>query len=536
LADKIDPTVLLGTDEGSGIERNQTNGVGGGDNFLLKLKTAVFILLTFLAVIIFLTLLKRNKMNPHKLMFSITKPSSFDPVSHDLFVHHITQRAVTATLVTQYYAGSFIPVAAESWKVSEDRTEWVFQMRKNFFFENGEPINAEAVELSLRRMAYLMKKSHSKSGVFEFVEGFENIKNLQGKISGLILNTEAQTVTIKLIKPVEKFLDKLSFGLYGIVSKSDFSETTGEWKNKKQINSSGLYKVKNWSEKFIEVEKKQDFPKNIFFENSFNNVLFSWDQNKKADVYMRSELDPPEGEGYEFFGGARNGIWYVRLTGAHLKQSPFFEKETRQKLMKTFYENLSKINFKPTYSFLPLAINGVKEVSNILKVLEKKEMCQTNTKETGKARVLIPLVQTGQRFKIRTILKETIETCGFEVEDISVNAGRLSEAISKTASDVPFDAGFLITGILIEKPIDDMRFMIESAHGIQLPDASGKLTKLVAQEEFSAQEFNELVSEDATIWPVTHVGNGLWYNPKVLSLEKINRNLPPTELGFIEAL
>ena len=46
--------------------------------------------------------------------------------------------------------GNLKPLLAESWEVV-DNTTYVFRLRKNVKFHNGEPFNAQAVEYSLKR-------------------------------------------------------------------------------------------------------------------------------------------------------------------------------------------------------------------------------------------------------------------------------------------------------------------------------------------------------------------------------------------------
>ena len=48
-----------------------------------------------------------------------------------------------------------IPELAESWDVSEDGMIWTFRLRQGVKFSNGNPVNADAVVFSLRRVIKL---------------------------------------------------------------------------------------------------------------------------------------------------------------------------------------------------------------------------------------------------------------------------------------------------------------------------------------------------------------------------------------------
>ena len=49
--------------------------------------------------------------------------------------------------------GGFVPGLANEWQVSADARHWTFTLREGLTFHDGTPCDAEAVCLSLRRMA-----------------------------------------------------------------------------------------------------------------------------------------------------------------------------------------------------------------------------------------------------------------------------------------------------------------------------------------------------------------------------------------------
>jgi oligopeptide transport system substrate-binding protein len=74
-----------------------------------------------------------------------------------------------------------IPAIAESWKISPDGTEFIFNLRKNAKFSNGEPIKAQDFVYTLRRalspelaaqnayLAYEIKYAQAYNGGESFV-------------------------------------------------------------------------------------------------------------------------------------------------------------------------------------------------------------------------------------------------------------------------------------------------------------------------------------------------------------------------------
>jgi len=80
-----------------------------------------------------------------------TGPNALDP--------HTNQETTTETVYIHFYDAmvarnqdmEIVPRLAESWEQPDDTT-WVFDLREDVTFENGEPFNAEIVQYNIRRL------------------------------------------------------------------------------------------------------------------------------------------------------------------------------------------------------------------------------------------------------------------------------------------------------------------------------------------------------------------------------------------------
>lgn len=80
-----------------------------------------------------------------------TFPNSIDlPRSAERNAHNAAWQLYDS-LVFVNDDGELEPALAESWEVSEDGTEYIFHLRKDVVFHNGEPFNADAVVFSWER-------------------------------------------------------------------------------------------------------------------------------------------------------------------------------------------------------------------------------------------------------------------------------------------------------------------------------------------------------------------------------------------------
>jgi len=100
-----------------------------------------------------------------------------------------------------------VPKVAESWSVSPDGTLWTFKIRQGIRFANGDPLDAKAVEYSLRRVLILSKTPAWL--LQQFIAKPEDI-----------VAVDDYTVRIKLKEPVapDLFLSVLAFTTSAIVN------------------------------------------------------------------------------------------------------------------------------------------------------------------------------------------------------------------------------------------------------------------------------------------------------------------------------
>lgn len=144
--------------------------------------------------------------------------------------------AAAATLCANLYdnlvkmdtAGGILPSLAESWEKLSAR-EYVFHLRRDVVFHNGEKFTARDVQYSIERAL-----SPEGVGVRMFTQNVESVRSL-----------DAETVLIRLKAPDEAFLQKLSSIPFCIVSSKSI-EGTGE-KHLSEPVGTGPFRLVSWS-------------------------------------------------------------------------------------------------------------------------------------------------------------------------------------------------------------------------------------------------------------------------------------------------
>lgn len=88
------------------------------------------------------------------------------------------------------------------------------------------------------------------------------------------------------------------------------------------------------------------------------------------------------------------------------------------------------------------------------------------------------------------------------------------------------------SGILLDSPHDDIRFMFLSKEGIYLPDENEQIAKMVKDGKFDVQAVNQAIWDQKMLWPLSHRASGLFVSDRI-DMSKINLSMPVTDLSWI---
>ncbi len=116
--------------------------------------------------------------------------------------------------------GHEYPMLAESWEANPDKTEWIFNLRKNITFHDGEPFNAEAVVHNFHRFQHMGYRPSS-------FYGFLIDRNYPG-----LIKAEADgpyRVHLYFKKPVPMLIYRMAGWGSAMFSPKCFDEETGNW-------------------------------------------------------------------------------------------------------------------------------------------------------------------------------------------------------------------------------------------------------------------------------------------------------------------
>jgi hypothetical protein len=471
-----------------------------------------------------------NRMEKTLKVWTGRVPYSLDPMDYDALAHHICFRSVYLPLISDYRVGEITGQIAESWSTNADKSKWSFRIRKGLLFSDGSIITPNEIALSLNRAALLMKKSNSVSGLLENLRGFENLRRADELIEGIKVSEES--ISLFFDKPMPWLLEKVSFGIYGIVSHKNFDPETGEWLDKHKIVSSGPYEVEFWNSQKLVIKLRESFPRILLLSKPINRVEFSFDFSfiESADLIVDFDDSLSIPDGFKFYGPVKSAIRYIECEGWNRPESACHNMGFRRKLRSEFYWTLDILGFETINSFFPLAIKGTSAFA-----VEPRDRANSILPHVSELK--IGEVATGyksERNQLKLTPQEAFYSAMTEIGRLNKIKVTTIPGAAKLSQSKPVDLRFRMTAILVDSPKSDISFMFNSEHGIKLPDQNGSIRKYIKDDNFSVQLVNEMLWDQAIIWPIGHMALGVWIKHGTVNLSSYNLILPPLDLQQIE--
>jgi len=180
-------------------------------------------------------LVRSNGSEPESLDISQIETTTANNIARDLF------EGLTAVENT----GKIVPGVAVSWK-QKDPTTWIFNLRKDAKWSNGDPVTADDFVYSWRRT--VDPKTATKYGLFhEFIANGKDIMAGKKQPSELgIKAIDKNTLEIKTEIPVAFLPDMLANSTMAPLHKASFEKFGKDFTKPGNLVSNGAYVLKDW--------------------------------------------------------------------------------------------------------------------------------------------------------------------------------------------------------------------------------------------------------------------------------------------------
>ena len=497
----------------------------------MKLKMVVLGLGFICLVFLLATRGNYTKMDNQLHIITPALPFSADPMKYDYFIHHIAFTSVYSTLVTTFQGREIKGVLAKKWSHDTDFKTWEFELRDDLRFSNGDLITANNVLGSLKRIVYLKRKQQSQSGLFEFLVGFDSFNNYSKDPIGI--SVTGNILTLRFTKTMKDVLEKISFGIYSVVHSSSYDPITLEWNPDKKVISSGAYEVLLWNKNEYVLKLRDSFNplirKNRIGEVHFKSIdtIKTSADLKLANIVIADSSSLMINDNFEYISSPlATKIGYIYCYGWNKANNPLNDVELRKWLRELVYQSLESQKFNYTTSFFPEIIEGVKKINRDRNLVKPQSS---------------PFIITTHNFNSTKLPENNDKKSVAEIVEISFDfmssnsTATLNKVTIEDGMDFnQFDLVVKGTGVDVLDPIEDIRFMFLSKQGIKLPDSSGLITEELKGEVPNVQKINQLLWDQAIIWPLRHYSTGLWIKKdSKLNFAELNVDSMALDFQFI---
>ncbi|MGB5591332.1 MAG: peptide ABC transporter substrate-binding protein [Gammaproteobacteria bacterium] len=175
-----------------------------------------------------------------------TEPQSLDIHKSEAVSSSTIQRDLYEGLVSQAPDGSLEPGAAASWEISEDGLRYLFHLREDGRWSNGDPVTAQDFVFALRRGVDPDTLSNY-SGLLIPILNAQAIS--AGRLPPDSLGVEAvddKTLRITLANPSGYFLELLTHSMSYPLHRASAAQWPGAFARPDRLVSNGAYMLDDW--------------------------------------------------------------------------------------------------------------------------------------------------------------------------------------------------------------------------------------------------------------------------------------------------
>lgn len=182
------------------------------------------------------TLIRNNGSEPETLDPALAESVGANNLTRDLF----------EGLTANDSAGKTVPGVAESWKQT-DPTTWVFKLRKNAKWSNGDPVTADDFVFGIRRFVDPKTASTYAAtfGIF-LLNGADVVKGGKPTSAVGVKALDKLTLEVKTAFPVTFLPELMSNNNLGPVHKATMDKFGKDWTKPGNLVSNGAYTLKEW--------------------------------------------------------------------------------------------------------------------------------------------------------------------------------------------------------------------------------------------------------------------------------------------------
>ncbi|MCF3097289.1 oligopeptide ABC transporter substrate-binding protein OppA [Aeromonas australiensis] len=222
-----------------------------------------------------------------------SEPATLDPHKSEGDVESAILRDLFEGLVTSGPKGEILPAVAESWE-TKDNKHYVFHLRKDAKWSNGDPVTAHDFVFAFQRAV-----DPNTASPYSWYLEMPTIANATDIIAGKkqldalgVKASDDYTFEVQLEKAIPYFVSMLSHTTTYPVPKKVIEQFGDKWTQPENMVSNGAYVLKKWVvNERIELERNKQYWDDG--KTVINKVVYLPIQSTNAELnrYLAGELD-----------------------------------------------------------------------------------------------------------------------------------------------------------------------------------------------------------------------------------------------------
>ena len=317
-----------------------------------------------------------------------SEPQGIDPhIVTGVPEHHILISLCEGLTIPNAFDDENLPGAAESWSVSDDGKIYIFKLRKNGRWSNGDPVTAEDFVWSWQRILTASLGSQYPDMLYYLEGAQEYHTGLTDDFSNVgVKALDSHTLEVKLKAPTPFFTGLLSHYSTWPVHKEtvlkygSIDDRNGEWTRPGNFVCNGAFNLKSWElNNKIVVEKNPMYwdastvQLNEIHYYPVSNVMTEDRMFRAGQLHVTSTLPSQKCPVYieennpDLRIDPYMGTYFYRLNTTN----PFLSDVKVRKALaysidrKLLVEKVTKCGQIPAYSFTPPGSNGYEPATSI---------------------------------------------------------------------------------------------------------------------------------------------------------------------------
>ncbi|HMM19821.1 MAG TPA: peptide ABC transporter substrate-binding protein [Selenomonadales bacterium] len=323
-------------------------------------------------------------------------PTGLDPRKSSSITDFYVEKQMYEGLTAVNAKGEIVPAVAERWEVSPDGLKYVFHLRADAKWSNGDPVTAQDFEYAWKSALDPKLAVPMANYLYYLKNGEKYYKNQAGADDIGVKAVDDRTLEVTLEQPTAFFLSLMSFATYFPIHKKT-AEANPDWtKDPKTMVCNGPFQITEWAHNSkIELVKNDKYwdagkvkiGKVVFIVCDNAATAVSMFETNQIDI---SNVPPPSGELERLQKENKAKIFPLIGTYFYIfntQKAPFDNVKVRKAFQlaidrSAIVTNITKGGQQPALGFVPLGLSDARPGEDFRKV--GGELYKDNDIETAR--------------------------------------------------------------------------------------------------------------------------------------------------------